>query len=104
MSDDRQDPHPNRRRRDRAVLAGLSAAGLAARDGQPAATATAAQPIASVPAPDGAAPGEPRGDDDEGAERAALDVALSALVSAVGLDDDEGAERDDDDEEFEDDE
>lgn len=84
-------------------LAGLSAAGLAARDGQPAAAATAAQPTRSVPAPDGAAPGEPRGDD-QGVERDALDAALSALDKVVALVDDEGAERDDGAEEFEDDE
>ena len=71
-------------------LAGISAAGLAARDGQPPATATAARPPATLPAPDGAAPGE-------GAESGgALDAALSALAGVLALDDDEGAEHDDD--------
>jgi hypothetical protein len=91
-------------------LAALSAAGLAARDGQPAGTATSARTTASAPAPDGPATGRPENDGGEHAdetERGALDAALSALAGVAGLDGDDGAERGDDEddhEELEDDE
>jgi hypothetical protein len=76
-------------------LAGLSAAGLAARDGQPAGAATSARTTASVPAPDGPATGKPESDGAEDAERGALDAALSALAGVAGLDGDDVSERGD---------